>query len=798
MQPLPREFLIEMARKYNLSEGQGNAFVELFSSNSNANQQKVAESLNISDGAFRTRMTGVYQKFSLNQKTPNKARLLYDLLFKEYQKVIPENNQNTHSNGDINTRVNKLRDQVKADIETRCGTMRIFDMTQPIGLSDIYTQVNILKKISGRSGKGSAELFKDISLEDFDRACLGKVTQEKIPGKKAVAKYRKLLILGKPGAGKTTFLRHLAIQCNRGEFQGDLVPFFVTLKDFAEAKSKPDLLTYLDFSNATLKNERETLEHIFHIFHKGKALILLDGLDEVLEAYSERVLKEIRDFSTRFPDNQYVMTCRIAAKEYTFEQFTEVEIADFDWQQITTFATNWFKNKAIKAETFLARLEKDKPIQELASNPLLLTLLCLAFEESGDFPGNRAGLYKEGLDALLKKWDAKRGIKRDEVYKKLWVQRKEDLLSKIAWDTFAPGEYFFKQDKAERYIGEYIRNLPGTSDDEDALRLDSEVVLRSIESQHGLLVARAKNIYSFSHLTFQEYFTAREIIDVRQSSDESLQELVNHIFEKRWREVFLLAVAMSSDAGKLVLLMKKKIDGLIAEDEKLQQFLQWLNEKTKAVDIQFRLEDVPKIQASNDFYVNINLSLSRTLYLDLYLYLYLDLYLDLYLYLDLSRTLDLDLSRTLYFDLYRTLDLDLSRTLDLDLSRTLDLDLDLSRTLDLAKKCNGKLYQELQTLRAQLPDEENQAEFKQWWQTNRKAWTEDLRAIMIKYRNIGHDWQFNNEQQKLLEQYCRANQLLTQCLHQECYVSREVRQEIEETLLLPMSEINQGKGLATS
>ncbi len=71
-------------------------------------------------------------------------------------------------------------------------------------------------------------------------------------------------------------------------------------------------------------------------------------------------------------------------------------------------------------------------IKQLAASPLLLTLLCLAFEESGDFPANRSELYKEGLDALLKKWDAKRGIQREQIYKKLSVQRKEDLLSKIA------------------------------------------------------------------------------------------------------------------------------------------------------------------------------------------------------------------------------------------------------------------------------------------------------------------------------------------------------------------------------
>jgi predicted NACHT family NTPase len=84
----------------------------------------------------------------------------------------------------------------------------------------------------------------------------------------------------------------------------------------------------------------------------------------------------------------------------------------------------------------------------------------LAFEESGDFPANRSELYKEGLDALLKKWDAKRGIYRDQVYKKLSVQRKEELLSKIALTTFERGDYFFKQKVAEQYIIEYIRNLP--------------------------------------------------------------------------------------------------------------------------------------------------------------------------------------------------------------------------------------------------------------------------------------------------------------------------------------------------
>ena len=700
--------------------------------------------------------------------------------WEEIVKSAEETNQD--ENIKIDLLVQKLRETVESDIETRCGTMRILDMTQPIGLSEIYTQVNILEKISGRRRKEIAELLKDSNLEDFDRFSLGRVTEKKIPAKEAVSRHHKLLILGKPGAGKTTFLKHLAIQCNEGQFQENLVPFFVTLKDFAEAEGKPKLLTYLDKDLG--KQNQDDLEHIFN---QGKALILLDGLDEVLEADSYRVLKEIRDFSTNFPENQYVMTCRIAAKEYTFERFTEVEIADFDWQQITTFANNWFKNKAIKPEKFLERLEQDKAIQELASNPLLLTLLCLAFEESGDFSGNRAGLYKEGLDALLKKWDAKRGIKRDQVYQKLWVQRKEDLLSKIAWDTFAPGDYFFKQDKAERYIGEYIRNLPGASSDEEALRLDSEVVLKSIESQHGLLVERAKNIYSFSHLSFQEYFTGREIILVRQSSDKALEKLVNHIFDKRWREVFFLAVAMSPNAERLVLLMKKKIDLLLAEDNDLQDYLKWLNLKSQQADLKIQREDAETIQEIYEFYADTDFACSKIFFLGLDLEFNLKLNLNLNPYLNLN----LNLNLYLYLNPYLNLSLYLYLYLYLYFNSYLYLYLNRNLNLELAKKCDSELYKVLLKLKQRLPEEKNTnyKEFEVWWQEKGPAWSGDFRNTIIKHQNIGHDWQFNDEQKELLKKYYFANQFLTQCLHQECYVSREVRQEIEETLLLPIAEI---------
>ena len=693
-------------------------------------------------------------------------------------KIQPTTQLETSPSVDIDTLVIKLREQVKADIETRCGIMRILDMSQPVGLDDIYTKVNILEKISGRRRKDVAELIDNCELE-FNRFNFGQV-KEKIPGKEAVSKYRTLLILGKPGAGKTTFLKHLVIQCSRDKFQGDLVPFFITLKEFAEAEEQPQLLDYL-YKYTSGKNKKD----LDLVLKQGKALICLDGLDEVLAQDSPRVVREIENFTNDYPQNQYLMTCRIAAKEYTFKRFTEVEIADFDWSQITIFANNWFQDKPIKPERFLDRLKNDEPIQELASNPLLLTLLCLAFEESGDFPGNRAGLYKEGLDALLKKWDAKRGIQRDNVYHKLWTQRKEDLLSKVAWDTFEPGEYFFKQDKVERYIGEYIRNLPGANTDEDALQLDSEAVLKSIESQHGLLVERAKQIYSFSHLTFQEYFTAREIIIVRQSSDAALQELVSHLFDRRWREIFLLAVAMSPNADRLVLLMKEKIDTLVAKSVKIQQLLQWLDNKTKLDNISFSAINTEIVQCISEYYVCNNHALYKSFHL-IFIYnqiIYfviednprLQLYIELYLALNRCAILYID-----------PVDMLLK---DMSLYRTIDNLIKISQLID-SKFCNI-----LKNLKTRLPIQLNitAEDCRRWWRKYSKDWIKDFKNFTIQYQNLGHNWQFDYEQKKLLSQYNDANKLLTQCLHQDCYISREVRQKIEETLLVPYAKIKRRK-----
>jgi predicted NACHT family NTPase len=698
---------------------------------------------------------------------------------------LPELEQNDIQ--DIDALVQEVRQKIQPYIQERCGTMRVLDMTQPIVLSNIYTSVNILEKITGRRSLELAVLIQKTDSENFDRLGLGDIREHQVLGLEAIEKFSKLMILGKLGAGKTTFLKHLAIQCIGGKFQSDRVPVFITLKDFAEADGKPDLLEYITRLVAMSSVGAQGLAPLQpnvvvmqEILRQGWALILLDGLDEVRDADSSRVLRQIRDFSQQFPQNQFVITCRIAAREYTFEQFSEVEIADFNDEQIADFSDKWFrsKNDPIKAKRFIQTLMEDAPIWELATNPLLLTLLCLVFEDSGSFPTNRAELYQTGVDVLLKKWDVKRNIEREQVYKRLSLKRKEDLLSQIARTTFEAGNYFFKQREVERYINQYIQNLPDASTDPEALELDSAAVLKSIEAQHGLFVERARGIYSFSHLTFHEYFTACKIVtscNPYAADDPALQGLVSHLTDKRWREVFLLTVAMLDSADTLLLLMKDRIDKLLAGDEKLQQFLRWVDEKARLVQVPYKL---PAVRA-----FHLTLTCASTLALDRnYI-------------LALSRTLDSKIPNDRGLSLAGSLDreLNLTRVLLLTLKWAHDCvpDLDSCLHSGLSYACDltfdSYLKQLLQQIKEQLPAiNRDKDRFEKWWQDKGKTWTEQLRAVMIEHGNIGHDWQFTDEQKEQLQHYYHANKLLVDCLNSDGYISRQVRQEIEETLLLPM------------
>ena len=281
-------------------------------------------------------------------------------------------------------------------------------------------------------------------------------------------------------------------------------------------------------------------------------------------------------------------------------RFTNVELADFDDQQIEKFINNWFKSDPEDAKDCWAKLSKPeyKASKELAQTPLLLTFLCLAYGNYGDFPAQRSQLYSQALEILLYKWDREKKLKRDKIYRDWSPNLEVTLLSEFAFDFFKDDQLFFKKQNILEYLEIFLDNTEG-----DSQYINVDAVLDAIAVQQGIFVERATDIYSFSHLTLQEYLAAKHI----SQKDSRIYKLVTeHLTDKRWKEVFLLVAGEKNDADQLLELMAESTYKLI-NTPKLENLLQWVERITDPTDSDFKYLGKRALANANAFaFANAN------------------------------------------------------------------------------------------------------------------------------------------------------------------------------------------------
>lgn len=644
----------------------------------------------------------------------------------------------------------------------RHGILKVLGMREPVKLEDVYTSVQFL-------GQSDLWRFDPSNLEKaYRRIERRRLQVERYDDRQdglTVANSRQyLMVLGQPGAGKSTFLRRIGLEALKGKngsYRQECVPVFLELKQFRAGEVNLEKAVADEFAICGFPNPLPTTRKLLE---KGKLLILLDGLDEVPTQQLDQAITQIQNFADKYKQNRFITSCRTAAYQSSFRKFADVVMADFDDGQIEQFIINWFQSEQDKqAKTAqscweLLRQPTNTATKELAQTPLLLTLLCLVFDDTQTFPEKRAELYKQALDVLLSKWAAEKRIQHDPIYKDLTLTLETIMLGEIAYSGFEADRLFFSQ----REVVEQIRAFLASNLNAPR-HLDGEVILQAIQIQQGVLVERARDVFSFSHLTLQEYLTAQYIADNERVDNKLVEQLVrNHLTDQRWREVFQLVAGLIRGGGDPLLLFIERRAQMLITSQKIQTLINWADQETKNSDGNFRPA------AKRAFLILLAVARAR----------------------DLSRrhnheiTSALALAYECISDLLHDIDPSFPRSLAFELSFTRDLTRVLSLTqsienIKIFKTVNFSiLISKLNSLSTRIPDNSQPSEI-------HHVFADQIFSTWHDALNLRTEWLYLSKTEiNSLNDYLYANTLMVRCKEAAVRVSPQVWAEIESRILM--------------
>ncbi len=377
-----------------------------------------------------------------------------------------------------------------------------------------------------------------------------------------------VIILGDPGAGKTTFLKYLALQLAHGKgkelgLDGRL-PVLLPLSAYANALKERDvrLDAFIARYFAETVGDAPIGQMLEDALEGGRALILLDGLDEVRElALRNTVAERVADFyaAHRRAGNKFVLTSRVVGYRQvrpTAEGLVECTLVDFDDDEIAAFIERWTLaiERQAQGETSVAQadaeterrelldaVQRNAGVRRLAANPLLLTILAMMKRQGVTLPERRVQLYDQYVTTLIATWNRARSLSGRAPGRDLDDVQTRRLLAPLAlWmHRESPGVGLVKRAALHRELSRLLAEM-GETNPEDAARR----FLEDVRQYTALLLERGADEYGFIHLTFEEYLAAVGLaLQAEGELGPVVDALAPHVGEQAWREVTLLAVA---------------------------------------------------------------------------------------------------------------------------------------------------------------------------------------------------------------------------------------------------------------
>ena len=422
----------------------------------------------------------------------------------------------------------------------------------------------------------------------------------------AVQQHQHLILLGDPGSGKSTFLRHLAWALARRGLDQDDAPLFLgwderhcVLPVILSLRNLAGRLTHDPsrniFVHEALHDEMKSygitqVEDMLNAaLDKGAALLLFDGLDEVpIEGIPDQVedrrttLEAVRYFAELNPRVRCVVTCRTRALDEGLRRavfhWDVKTIAPFTLGQIRHFIPAWYNELVhcgqitpLQAERMgqllLEPIVASPKLRAMAENPLLLTMMALVLYNKGELPRDRPQLYERILELLLGQWDKVRDGQSlaEAIGVPDWgSERLRPLLDQLSFQAHAGATSADGRGRlARRDVREALERFfiqAGMRDDQAAAA--SVRCLDYFNHRSGLLVPdTAQDSYVFAHLTLQEHSAGRAL-----ALDPDAAALVmQHRADDRWREPIFLGLGVAQQINPA--LLDRVLSDLIDEEE---------------------------------------------------------------------------------------------------------------------------------------------------------------------------------------------------------------------------------------
>ncbi|MEU9929903.1 NACHT domain-containing protein [Streptomyces anulatus] len=457
------------------------------------------------------------------------------------------------------------------------------EYAQALGVAYRRTKIFGLDELSRHDAEwdlDTAYLSLEAQAQTQDRAARHRGVTEAAPPlpqriDALLADRPRVLLRGEAGAGKTTLLWWLAAHASARTLSdalaplNGLIPFVVPLRTLrARGGTFPGPAELSGAAGLVIDAAPEGWAG--RVLASGRALLLVDGLDEVPPEEREQAHSWLAQLLDRYPDTRCVATVRPLAVEADWlrsEGFGELRLLPMRNEDIQAFVTSWHRAARLSEEDDADRLDElgrdlsrqfdqNPTLRDLARTPLLCAVICaLHRRRDGFLPETRWKLYRSALEMLLGHRDHRRRIGNPEGIE-LDVEESTQLLQRIAVWLVREGQSEFTRGQALRQLGRALAGM-------DRVRAQGppEKVLSHLLNRSGLIQEHTDDTYQFIHRTFQDYLAAKELVE-----DDHLNELLRHADEETWQDVVLLA-AGHCGRRELALLVEGLLDAGLTHEE---------------------------------------------------------------------------------------------------------------------------------------------------------------------------------------------------------------------------------------